>query len=72
MTKLIGKVKWFDKTKAFGFVTHNGQDHFAHAKAIKSGETLLIEGQTVEFIAEPNAKGPQARDIHVIEPNGNV
>ena len=72
MTKLIGKVKWFDKTKAFGFVTHNGQDHFAHINAVKSGEDTLVEGQTVEFIAEPNAKGPQARDIHVIEPNGNV
>jgi CspA family cold shock protein len=72
MTKLIGKVKWFNETKGFGFVTHNGQDHFAHAKAIKSGETLLLEGQTVEFTVEPNPKGPQARDIHVIEPDGNI
>lgn len=72
MTKLIGKVKWFDEKKGFGFVTHNGQDHFAHAKAIKSGETMLIEGQTVEFTAEPNPKGPQARDIYVIEADGNV
>lgn len=72
MTKLIGTVKWFDEKKGFGFITHNGKDHFAHAKAIKSGQTTLIEGQQVEFTAESNAKGPQARDIHVIEANGNV
>jgi CspA family cold shock protein len=68
-----GKVKWFSEEKGYGFlIDKDGIQYFAHAKAIKSGETFLIEGQTVEFVAEPNAKGPQAREIHAIELNGNI
>ena len=70
--QLIGKVKFFDKKKGFGFVTVGNQDYFAHIKAVKTGEKDLIEGQQVQFIPSEGTKGPIAREIHTIEPDGNT
>ena len=72
MTQLSGKVKWYDSKKAFGFVISNGRDYFVHRKCIKSGEDILLEGQTVTFTPKPGTKGEQASELRVIEANGNV
>jgi len=48
---MLGKVKWFNDAKGFGFIeTENGNDVFVHQSSIQgSGFRSLSEGQTVEF-----------------------
>jgi len=55
-----GKVKWFNKTKGYGFIEPEGgdKDVFVHISAVKnSGMDDLEEGQELEFeIVENNGK----------------
>ena len=47
----VGKVKWFNAEKGFGFITsEEGKDIFVHFSAIQAdGYKTLEEGQIVEF-----------------------
>jgi CspA family cold shock protein len=65
MSKVTGKVKWFNETKGFGFIEQeSGPDVFAHFSAIQgSGFKTLLEGQEVEFTVTQGQKGPQAENI---------
>jgi|TARA_B100001093_G_scaffold488581_1_gene525938 CspA family cold shock protein len=61
-----GKVKWFDSTKGFGFITpaDGSKDVFAHHTAIAGdGFKSLSENQEVTFDVVEGAKGPQATNI---------
>ncbi len=61
-----GKVKWFDATKGFGFITPDdgSKDVFAHHTAIQgTGYKSLAENQEVTFEVTEGAKGPQASNI---------
>ena len=55
-----GKVKWFNKTKGYGFIEpeEGDKDVFVHISAFKnSGMEDLEEGQELEFeIVENNGK----------------
>ena len=55
-----GKVKWFNKTKGYGFIEpeEGDKDVFVHISAVKnSGMEDLEEGQDLEFeIVENNGK----------------
>ena len=55
-----GKVKWFYKTKGYGFIEpeEGDKDVFVHISAVKnSGMEDLEEGQELEFeIVENNGK----------------
>lgn len=65
----VGKVKWFNAEKGFGFIeTPGSPDVFAHFSAIQgSGFKKLNEGDEVEFEIEAGqrGKGPQAKNIVV-------
>jgi cold shock CspA family protein len=61
-----GKVKWFNESKGFGFITPDGggADLFAHySEIVGSGFKTLQENQAVEFVVKQGPKGPQASQI---------
>ncbi|MBI5378567.1 MAG: cold-shock protein [Nitrospirae bacterium] len=60
-----GKVKWFNESKGFGFITaETGKDVFVHFTAIQdNGFKTLSEGQEVEFEITEGPKGPQASNV---------
>ena len=64
----IGKVKWFNETKGYGFIEHDGgKDVFVHFSAIQGdGYRTLNEGAKVEFDIVQDAKGPRADRVTVI------
>ncbi|MFV8819651.1 cold-shock protein [Haliea sp. E17] len=68
MSRVTGKVKWFNETKGFGFIEQtSGPDAFVHFSAIQgSGFKTLAEGQEVEFTITQGQKGPQAENVTVI------
>ncbi|MDW7673957.1 MAG: cold-shock protein [Bacillota bacterium] len=62
---MIGKVKWFNQEKGFGFIEReDGDDVFVHFSAIQEeGFKTLAEGQEVEFDIVEGARGPQAANV---------
>ena len=61
-----GKVKWFNESKGFGFITpdDNSKDVFVHFSAIQAdGFRTLSEGQSVSYQVEDGPKGPQATQV---------
>jgi len=66
--RITGTVKWFNRTKGYGFISREGgKDVFVHYTAIQgNGFRNLEEGQQVEFAVEDSAKGPQAVEVVVL------
>jgi cold shock protein len=65
MSRITGKVKWFNNSKGYGFIEQPGQsDIFVHYSAIEGdGFKTLQEGQDVEFEINHGPKGPQAEKV---------
>ena len=69
MAKLTGKVKWFNESKGFGFITPSdgSKDVFVHFSAIQSNTfKTLAENQEVEFEIEQGQKGLSAVNVTVL------
>ncbi|HBL27008.1 MAG TPA: cold-shock protein [Acidobacteria bacterium] len=61
-----GRVKWFNDSKGFGFITpENGAaDCFVHHSEIQAqGFKSLAEGERVEFDIVQGKKGPAAANV---------
>ncbi len=62
----VGKVKWFNNAKGFGFILPDagGEDLFAHYSSIEmEGYRTLKAGQPVTFEIEKGDKGLHAKNI---------
>ena len=67
--RITGKVKWFNESKGFGFITpeDGSKDCFVHYSAIQgSGFRTLVEGERVEFDVVQGQKGPAAENVNKI------
>ena len=60
-----GKVKWFNESKGFGFLTSDDNvDVFVHYSSIQGdGFKVLNEGDSVSFEIEEGPKGPKAVNV---------
>ena len=62
----VGKVKWFNNAKGFGFIVpeEGGEDIFAHYSTIQmEGYRSLKAGQEVTFEIQQGPKGLHAENI---------
>ena len=62
----LGKVKWFNNAKGYGFILpeNGGEDLFAHYSSVEmDGYKTLRAGDDVEFEIEEGPKGSHA--VHI-------
>lgn len=66
---LVGKVKWFNNEKGYGFIVkENYDDIFVHYSQIQDeGFKTLEEGEIVEFDLLNGDKGLQAQNVFKVK-----
>ena len=71
---LIGKVKWFNDAKGYGFITHeDGRDVFVHYSSIQGdGFRTLNQGQDVQYEAVEGPKGLHASMVTALAAEAEV
>jgi CspA family cold shock protein len=70
-TEVAAVVKWYNRTKGFGFVKPNdgAPDAFLHASLVaQAGHDDLIDGTGLICDIADGPRGPQVAAIHSIEP----
>jgi CspA family cold shock protein len=69
----VGKVKWYDAEKGFGFLSQDdGPDVYVRAEALPDGVSTLKNGTRVEFGIAQGRKGDQALQVRVLESQPSV
>ncbi|QPK83772.1 cold-shock protein [Corynebacterium qintianiae] len=64
----VGKVKWYDTEKGFGFASNpGGEDVFVGKNVLPEGVEELVAGQRVEFDFAAGRRGPQALRVKVLD-----
>jgi CspA family cold shock protein len=69
LSKMTGKVKWFNNAKGYGFIQlDQGRDVFVHYSVIRTeGYKSLKEGQDVVFELANGPKGEHATFVTCYE-----
>ena len=65
-----GVVKWFNKTKGFGFISpdQGGDDVFVHISAVeRAGLSDLAEGQKVSYDLAENKGKVSAENLQLLK-----
>ncbi len=72
---VIGRVKWFDPAKGFGFVVsdHGGPDILLHANVLRNfGQSSVADGIGIKLRIQETLKGVQATEIiEIWRPDGD-
>ncbi len=64
----VGKMKWYDAERGFGFVSNPGdEDVYVGKQVLPEGVTELYPGQRIEFDFASGRRGPQALRIKVLD-----
>jgi cold shock protein len=64
----IGKVKWFDTEKGFGFLaSEDGQEVFLHASALPAGVKDVKAGTRMEYGIADGRRGPSALSARILD-----
>ena len=74
-TEIVGRVKWFDAGKGFGFILSDegGPDILLHANVLRNfGQGSVAEGARITVLAQKTARGVQALEVRSIEPPEGV
>ena len=60
-----GRVKWFNETRGYGFITNQeGEELYVHFTDIQGkGYKTLVEGEEVEYEVKASEKGKQATNV---------
>lgn len=69
--QLLGKVKWFDPVKGFGFVVadEGGPDILLHANVLRNfGQSSVADGAQIEIEVQETDRGVQATEVLRIDP----
>lgn len=62
----LGKIKWFNSEKGFGFATREGApDVFVHVNNLPEGVDDLKPGQKISFNEETTRKGVRATSVRL-------
>jgi cold shock CspA family protein len=63
----LGRVKWFDPDKGYGFLAHpNGPDVFVHHSEVLGDQGGLEQGAEVEYEVGRNDRGLLARGVRLL------
>jgi CspA family cold shock protein len=70
---MIGKVKWFDEAKGYGFVlSEEGKEYFVHWKSIvtmsEMSRKYLVQDEEVQYDLMETDKGVQAINVVRLKP----
>lgn len=64
----IGKVRWYDTSKGYGFVSNpGGEDVYVAKNVLPDGVEELVAGQRIEFDFAAGRRGPQALRVKVLD-----
>lgn len=67
---MIGKVKWFNNDKGYGFINYDGKEIFVHySQIVDQGFKTLIPGCDVKFELLDTTKGYQAKSVKIVPLN---
>lgn len=71
MRTVMGRVKWFDPTKGFGFVVSDegGPDILLHANVLRNfGQSSVADSAGIEIVIQETERGMQATQVLRIDP----
>jgi CspA family cold shock protein len=69
--RVMGRVKWFDPAKGFGFVVADsgGSDILLHANVLRNfGQSTVADGARIEIVTQRTERGLQATEVLRIDP----